>query len=165
MARKKVEKEVEEKEVEEKEESVDDLDDLEEEFEDADSDDDTEAEDEVEDEADEDLEDEPDDDELEDEETEDEGYKMEEVAAEGDDDAPNDRMSGLAADVPVQVVAVLGKRSFTMQDLMNFHVGQVVELYRPANETVDLVVGGKLIAKGELVSIDGKLGVKIVKLI
>lgn len=160
MARKKVEKEVEEEDVVKKEESVDDLDDLEEEFEDADSDDDTEAEAE-----DEDLEDEPDDDELEDEETEDEGYKMEEATVGDDEDAPNDRMSGLAADVPVQVVAVLGKRSFTMQDLMNFHVGQVVELYRPANETVDLVVGGKLIAKGELVSIDGKLGVKIVKLI
>ena len=77
----------------------------------------------------------------------------------------DDRMPGLAADVPVQVVAVLGKRSFNMQDLMKFHVGQVVDLYRPANETVDLVVGGKLIAKGELVSIDGKLGVRIVKLV
>ncbi|PIR20325.1 MAG: hypothetical protein COV45_07180 [Deltaproteobacteria bacterium CG11_big_fil_rev_8_21_14_0_20_47_16] len=77
----------------------------------------------------------------------------------------DNNMAGLAADVPVQVVAVLGKRSFSMQDLMKFHVGQVVDLYRPANETVDLVVGGKLVAKGELVSIDGKLGVKIIKLI
>lgn len=152
MARKKIEKDVEEEEIVEEEDGDEDLDDdeLEEDDDDIVSEDETEAdEDEPEDEADE---------------PEDEEYQMEEAAAE-DEPAPNDRMSALAADVPVQVVAVLGKRSFTMQDLMGFHVGQVVDLYRPANETVDLVVGGKLIAKGELVSIDGKLGVKIVKLI
>lgn len=93
----------------------------------------------------------------------DEDYQLDEIATVEESD--EDRVSGLVADVPVQVVAVLGKRSYNVQDLMKFHVGQVVDLYRPANETVDLVVGGKLIAKGELVSIDGKLGVRIVKLI
>lgn len=104
---------------------------------------------------------------AEDEASEDEDKEKYVMADDPDDDSPlgDDRMSGLAADVPVQVVAVLGKRSFNMQELMGFHVGQVVDLYRPANETVDLVVGGKLIAKGELVSIDGKLGVRIIKLI
>lgn len=107
------------------------------------------------------------DEDVEDEPPEEEDEETYEMADAPDDESPvgDDRMSGLAADVPVQVVAVLGKRSFNMQELMGFHVGQVVELYRPANETVDLVVGGKLIAKGELVSIDGKLGVRIVKLI
>lgn len=139
MARKKVEDDIdEEEELEEEieEEEVED-DDLEEE---QDSDEETEVD-------------------------EDEEQDEEEPEDEAPEDAADDRMSGLAADVPVQVVAVLGKRSFNMQELMNFHVGQVVDLYRPANETVDLVVGGKLIAKGELVSIDGKLGVKILKLI
>lgn len=99
-----------------------------------------------------------------DDETEaDDDYRLEET--ETVEESAQDRMTGLAADVPVQVVAVLGKRSFSVQDLMKFHVGQVVDLYRPANETVDLVVGGKIVAKGELVSIDGKLGVRIVKLI
>lgn len=124
--------------------------------------------DELEDDLEESLEEDEDEDEDEvvsDEDTEADDNEPEEAIAEENENEPNDRMSGLAADVPVQVVAVLGKRSFTMKDLMNFHMGQVVDLYRPANETVDLVVGGKLIAKGELVSIDGKLGVKIVKLI
>jgi flagellar motor switch protein FliN len=144
------------------EEDIDEEDELEEELEDE------EVEDEPEDEfEDDDVDEEQDSDEEtevdEDEDAPEEDYKMTEEAPE--EAASDDRMSGLAADVPVQVVAVLGKRSFNMQDLMNFHVGQVVDLYRPANETVDLVVGGKLIAKGELVSIDGKLGVKILKLI
>lgn len=156
MVRKKGEDDIDEDEIVEDDVGDEDLDDELEDDEDLSSDEETEAdEDESEDAA----------DVPEDEEPEDDAYRMEEAIIEGQDKAPNDRMSALAADVPVQVVAVLGKRSFTMQDLMGFHVGQVVDLYRPANETVDLVVGGKLIAKGELVSIDGKLGVKIVKLI
>lgn len=143
------------------EDDIEDEDIIEEEDGDEDLDDDDEIISDEETEADEDLDEDVESDE---DEPEEEEYKMEETLEE-DESAPGGRMSGLAADVPVQVVAVLGKRSFTMQDLMSFHVGQVVDLYRPANETVDLVVGGKLIAKGELVSIDGKLGVKIVKLI
>jgi flagellar motor switch protein FliN/FliY len=146
MARKKVEENVEDEDIDE-EEGDEGLGD-----EDVDSDEETEA-------------DETPDDEVEEDEPDDEGYQMEESSAGDTETVSDDRMSGLASDIPVQVVAVLGKRSFSMQDLMNFHVGQVVDLYRPANETVDLVVGGKLIAKGELVSIDGKLGVKIIKLI
>ncbi len=71
----------------------------------------------------------------------------------------------LAPDVPVQVVAVIGKRSITMKDLMELRMGQVIDLKRPPNETVDVVVGGKLFARGELVEIDGKLGVKILKMV
>jgi type III secretion system YscQ/HrcQ family protein len=135
MARKKVEEDVEEEDIEIEDEEGDDEEEDDAEMAEADSDEETEVDDDNDD--------------------------------EGEDTSPDfdAGMAGLAADVPVQVVAVLGKRSFSMQDLMKFHVGQVVDLYRPANETVDLVVGGKLIAKGELVSIDGKLGVKILKLI
>lgn len=148
MARKKVEEEVEDDDLDELEvEEMDEDEDPDDADDDVDSDEETEV---VEDDD--------------DEEKEEEGYAMGDDLTE-DESAAGDRMSGLAADIPVQVVAVLGKRSFNLQDLMAFHVGQVVDLYRPANETVDLVVGGKLIAKGELVSIDGKLGVKIVKLI
>lgn len=158
MVRKKVEDDIDEEEELEEEVEEEDVDDeLEDDLEDEPEDND------LEEEQDSDEETEVDEDEDQDEEApEDENYQMTEEASE---DVANDRMSGLAADVPVQVVAVLGKRSFNVQELMNFHVGQVVDLYRPANETVDLVVGGKLIAKGELVSIDGKLGVKILKLI
>lgn len=71
----------------------------------------------------------------------------------------------LAPDVPVQVVAVMGKRGVTIKELMEMRMGQVIDLKRPPNETVDVVVNGKLFARGELVEIDGKLGVKILKLV
>lgn len=70
----------------------------------------------------------------------------------------------LAPDVPVQVVAVMGKRGISVKELMELRMGQVIDLKRPPNETVDIVVNGKLFARGELVEIDGKLGVRILKL-
>ncbi|MBI2343191.1 MAG: FliM/FliN family flagellar motor switch protein [Deltaproteobacteria bacterium] len=72
---------------------------------------------------------------------------------------------GMAADVPVQVVAVLGKKTVTMHELFQLEVGQLIEMGVPLSVSVDLVANGKLIAKGELVEIDGQLGVKVVKLI
>jgi flagellar motor switch protein FliN len=74
------------------------------------------------------------------------------------------RNAGLAADVPVQVVAVMGKKTITVRDLVDMKKGQVVELNRFPNEAIDLVANGKLMAKGELVEIDGKLGVRIIKI-
>lgn len=70
----------------------------------------------------------------------------------------------LASDVPVQVIAVMGKRGISVKELMELRMGQVIDLKRPPNETVDIVVNGKLFARGELVEIDDKLGVRILKL-
>jgi len=81
------------------------------------------------------------------------------------DEEKREDMLDIAADVPVQVVAVMGKKSITMKELASMKMGEVIELSRPANEIVDLVAGGRLIAKGELVEIEGKLGVRIVKLV
>lgn len=71
----------------------------------------------------------------------------------------------MTADVPVQLVAVIGRTTVSVKDLMNYQMGQVIDLGRPPAETVDLVASGKLFARGELVDIEGKLGVRIVKLV
>jgi flagellar motor switch protein FliM len=73
-------------------------------------------------------------------------------------------VAGLASDTPVQVVAVMGKKTITVGDLISLKKGEVLELNRFPNEAIDLVANGKLIAKGELVEIDGKLGVRIIKI-
>lgn len=77
---------------------------------------------------------------------------------------PDIRALGLTADVPVQMVAVLGKKTATVKEIISLKKGQVIELNRFPNEAVDLVANGKLVAKGELVEIDGKLGVRIIKI-
>lgn len=70
----------------------------------------------------------------------------------------------MTSDVSVNLVAVIGRKTVSVKDVMGYQAGQVVDLGRPPGETVDLVASGKLFARGELVEIDGKLGVRIVKL-
>jgi len=71
----------------------------------------------------------------------------------------------LAPDVPVNLVAVIGKATTNVGDLMQTRVGSVIDLGRPPGETVDLVANGRLIARGELVEMDGQLGVRILKMV
>lgn len=76
-----------------------------------------------------------------------------------------DDLMDLSPDVPVNLVAVIGKTTINVGELVRYRVGQVVDLNRPPSETVDVVANGRLIAKGELVEMDGKLGVKIIKMV
>ncbi|MBI2346368.1 MAG: FliM/FliN family flagellar motor switch protein [Deltaproteobacteria bacterium] len=81
------------------------------------------------------------------------------------DEQVGEEAIALAADVPVQVVAVLGKKTIALRELLAMQSGELIDLGRPPTAIVDLVANGKLIAKGELVEIDGKLGVRIVKMV
>lgn len=74
------------------------------------------------------------------------------------------KVVNLTSDIPIQIVAVLGKKSTTVKEVVGLRMGQVVELGRLPNEAIDLVANGKLIAKGELVEVDGRLGVRILKI-
>lgn len=69
------------------------------------------------------------------------------------------------ADVPLQVVAVLGSREVTLQQLASLQTGEVMELGCAPNQIIDLMVNGRTVARGELVEIEGKLGVRILKVI
>ncbi len=91
--------------------------------------------------------------------------EFEEPAPEPKQDTAAKEAFNMTADVPVQVVAILGKKTISVKELVGFKMGQVIDLARPINETVDLVAGGKLVAKGELVDIDGKMGVRVTKLV
>lgn len=67
--------------------------------------------------------------------------------------------------VPVRVQALLGRAQLTIDQLLELAVGSVVELDRRAGEPVDLLVNGRLIARGELVLVDGQLGVTLTELL
>ena len=74
-------------------------------------------------------------------------------------------VSELAPDVPIKLVAVLGKKRMTLNELLKMKKGEVVDLNRPPSEIVDLMANGQMVGQGELVEIDGKLGVRILKLL
>lgn len=71
----------------------------------------------------------------------------------------------LAPDIPVQLAVVMGRKDVTVKDLLSLRMGHVVELGGAASEAVELVAGGRVIARGELVQIDGKMGVRITRIL
>ena len=71
----------------------------------------------------------------------------------------------LLGDVPVNVAVELGRVQLTADEVIRLSTGHIMELGRSPAEPVDLVVNGRLLAKGELVEIEGSLGVKILSLV
>ncbi|MCS7049603.1 MAG: flagellar motor switch protein FliN [Verrucomicrobiae bacterium] len=67
-------------------------------------------------------------------------------------------------DVAVEVSVELGSCRLTMREVLQLQPGSVVSLDRPAEAPVELSVNGKPFARGEVVVVDGKVGVKITEL-
>ncbi len=68
-------------------------------------------------------------------------------------------------DVPVKVTAVLGKTRLNVAELMTLGAGSIIELDRRVGEPIDLYVNDRLIARGELVMVDGVLGVTMTEVV
>ncbi len=68
-------------------------------------------------------------------------------------------------DVPVKVTAVLGRTRMNIADLMALGAGSIIELDRRVGEPIDLYVNDRLIARGELVMVDGVLGVTMTEVV
>mgnify|MGYP000108942562 CR=1 FL=1 len=68
-------------------------------------------------------------------------------------------------DVPVKVSAVLGKKRITVAELMDLGPGAIIELDRRVGEPIDLYINDTLIARGELVMVDGVLGVTMTEIV
>jgi len=71
----------------------------------------------------------------------------------------------LIIDVPLQVTVLLGKSKKSIKEILELGRGSVIVLDRLAGEMVDVLVNGKLFAKGEVVVIDDNYGVRITELI
>ncbi len=67
-------------------------------------------------------------------------------------------------DIPLNVEVVVGTTVIQIKDLLNLGPGSVLELDRETTEPVDIKVNGKLIAKGELVVVGEKFGVRITEI-
>lgn len=67
----------------------------------------------------------------------------------------------LIEDVPLQVAVQLGKTQMPIKDILELGSGSIIELDKLAGEPVDLLVNGKLVAKGEVVVIDENFGFRV----
>ena len=68
-------------------------------------------------------------------------------------------------DVPVQVSAVLGKSTMQVNELLKLGRGAVVELDRKVGEAIDIYVNNRLVARGEVVVVEERLGVTMTEII
>ncbi len=92
-----------------------------------------------------------------------------------DDDRPNEFLAmdkprsaaDLEAvyDIPVRVSAVLGKSSMQVSQLLKLGRGAVVELDRKVGEAIDIYVNDHLVARGEVVVVENRLGVTMTEII
>jgi len=68
-------------------------------------------------------------------------------------------------DIPVQVSAVLGKTTMAVSNLLKLGRGDVVELDRKVGEAIDIYVNNRLVARGEVVVVEDRLGVTMTEII
>jgi len=68
-------------------------------------------------------------------------------------------------DVPVQVSAVLGRTRMDIADLLRLGPGAVLELDRKVGEAIDIYINNRLVARGEVVLVEEKLGVTMTEMI
>jgi len=89
------------------------------------------------------------------------------LAPDSDNDSSNRSASDLEAvfDVPVQVSAVLGRAKMDVGDLLKLGPGTVLELDRKVGEAIDIYVNNRLVARGEVVLVEDKLGVTMTEVI
>jgi len=113
--------------------------------------------------------------------SENEGLDLNELEGSPDDDAAAAEAQGLDPDVPdiprssqdleavydipVQVAAVLGKTTMEVSQLLKLGRGAVVELDRKVGEAIDIYVNNRLVARGEVVVVEDRLGVTMTEII
>ncbi|MCI8372763.1 MAG: flagellar motor switch phosphatase FliY [Lachnospiraceae bacterium] len=71
----------------------------------------------------------------------------------------------LIMDVPLDVTVELGRTHKSIQEILDFTPGTIIELNKIAGEPIDVIVNGKLVAKGEVVVIEESFGVRVTEII
>lgn len=97
--------------------------------------------------------------------------KLDEFQPTPESNAPADGMERSAADlaavydVPVHIQAVLGRANVEVASLLRLNRGSVIELDRKVGEAIDIYVNNRLVARGEVVVVDERLGVTMTEII
>jgi flagellar motor switch protein FliN/FliY len=98
------------------------------------------------------------------------GLKLEEMSAPARDGPPpvlERTAADLEAvfDVPVRISVVLGRTRIPVASLLKMDVGTVVELDRQVGEAVEIFVNERLVARGEIVLVENRLGVTMTEIV
>ena len=66
--------------------------------------------------------------------------------------------------IPVEVVVELGRKTMLIREVATLKPGEVIHLEQPVDAPLDVRVGDKLLARGELVMVEGKVGLRITEM-
>ena len=72
---------------------------------------------------------------------------------------------GNLMDVPVRVTVEIGRKRVTLAELARLGPGALLVLEREAHEPADILVNGKVVARGEVVTVDGSFGVRVTEVL
>jgi flagellar motor switch protein FliN/FliY len=73
--------------------------------------------------------------------------------------------SAFIHEIPVDLVVELGRARLTIKELAELEIDEIVELDRPSDSPLDVLVGGKLFARGEVVMVGERLALRVTELI
>ena len=85
-------------------------------------------------------------------------------AAKGDFSAEEMRNIGLIRDVRLPIRVRIGSKRMLLKDVLTMDIGSVIELNQLANDPLEILIGDKVIALGEVVIIDGNFGIQITQI-
>ena len=68
-------------------------------------------------------------------------------------------------DVPITLTAILGRTKMAIADVLRLDAGSVIELDRDVGEPVDIFINDRLVARGEVVLVDDRLGITMSEIV
>ena len=86
-------------------------------------------------------------------------------AADGESQVPFQEGLDFILDIPLQITVELGRTSMLIHDLLKLGQGSVIELPKPTGETLEIMANQKLIARGEVVSVNDNYGIRLSEIV
>jgi flagellar motor switch protein FliN/FliY len=68
-------------------------------------------------------------------------------------------------DLPIELTIELGRTKLTLRALSELCIDDVIDLDRAANEPLDILIGGKLFARGEVVVVDDRVALRVTEVV
>jgi len=89
----------------------------------------------------------------------------EEISGFGESASSDSLSLDTVADIPVQITVVLGRTSMQVNQLLKLGRGAVIELNQKVGEPIDIFVNNRLVARGEVVVVEDRIGVTMTEII
>jgi flagellar motor switch protein FliN/FliY len=93
------------------------------------------------------------------------GPSATQASARPDNHSSKDSQLGRVIDVPLSVTLRFGQRTMRLREVLELSTGTLVELDRQVEEPVDLMLNERVIARGEVVIVDGNYGLRVTEIV